>query len=392
MRLWFALIGLFLFCCEPGPREALLPPEVNIPPIERVGDGAGGEGGAASLDGCWPGELCSCDHGLRGQIECRGDNSVCNCDVCPPFDPTPLGAFEPCGGELVGGWRATASDFSTMSLIIYSGASVLESCPIHLTSQSRSYDLRFAFHEDGSAAASVSGPDLVFNFEKDCSPGQCEQLGALGSGSLECGEAACGICACDMSGPGVAREGVWAQNGGTLRIETGAALLYEAEYCITDDQMLVRDPSGVSIVMERAVGIGTPLPCGELGTTECGLNPACGVGGCVGGGECSTIESALVCSSLESCSWDATSCSGAVAARCGLADYGAVPGCVYVEGATECAGSASECAASGVADCNDRPGCVLDGEACVGVPPPCSQSAPVDCESVPGCHVVAAAP
>lgn len=191
-----------------------------------------------------------------------------------------------------------------MNLVIYSGAHVIESCPVHVASHSGAYDLRFAFGTAGEAAVSVRGPTLAFNFEDSCAPGSCDQLGALGSGTLECGEGACGICTCEMVGPSVARDGSWTRDEHTLRIEDDASLLYEAEFCVTPEQLLVRDPSGVTIVMKKAIGTGAPRPCDQRTTMECTQSSGCALHVGV--------------------------CSGTVPDECELEDYDVVPGCEFV--------------------------------------------------------------
>ena len=306
MRLCVPLFALILLACETGPRPALLPPDVPPPPVEEVDERFDTADAAPDRDECWATELCTCADGRRGEIECRSGDAYCNCDICPWFEPREAAPSEACGGAPIGSWRATTSDFRSMNLVIYSGFEVIESCPVHIASQSDQYDLRFVFREGGDATVSVSGPTLEFNIEDSCAPGSCEDLGALGAGSLQCTEGECGICECEMIGPRLAVDGAWERADGVLSIDVNASLLYEAEYCVNGpNSMLVHDPTGVVIEMEKVVGTGSPTPCRARDPEVCTVN-----------GQCSFRED--------------TGCYGLAPSECGLEDYDIVPGCRYV--------------------------------------------------------------
>ncbi len=353
-------------------------------PAVFTGPGSG-TGGSST---CTPDEPCTCSSGNTGKLTCEGNRAVCACAPCPEYKDTPS-SWTACGGEPFGRWRAvsTVIEKATLQIDRDDGLSktLLGTCPGEVRQQPPDLRMVIELRDGGAAKLSMGALNFSFAVKESCvrsySSNGCSDLKVSGG---SCSSEACGNCACEVTGGLAEGDGGWSRNGNTLRLTTDLFLI-EVDYCVSGDQLTLHDPSGVLITMERAHVSGQPTSCGSRAPEECKLGGGCGVGSCVGGSKCGGAHTSSACGTLQGCSWDSTSCVGAPPSSCALADYGVVPGCVFIEGSAQCVGTTTPCTSQG-STCELTPGCKA-GDGCVGGVTPCSQYSHscTDCGGLIGC-------
>jgi hypothetical protein len=335
---------------------------------------------------CHSGDDCECADGRPGTSACDGGEAVCDCDSCPQYAPDDAVRFEACGGEPFGVWQSEEISAPGFALELlrpdalgnYSSAG---NCPTQVTDLTAQSSLRLALLDGGDAVlAGAAGISLSFKLLDACVQEKvaqsCTELRLNG----DCVET-CGVCECDVTGGSMDSEGTWSRHGSTLSMSLSNQ--WTMDYCVTGDEMVVRDSAGILIKMRRINLFSSPTACADRSPEVC--NRGCSPGACVGGETCEAASDETNCTNRQGCTWDRESCVGQPE-PCNLADYGIVPGCDLTETPLLCRGTRLPCRDSDAASCPAAAGCEV-GPGCDGGVVRCGNltGACSFCEDVDGC-------
>lgn len=365
--------------------------------------GSVAEGGANAVSECIEGALCLCGD-ATGTLACDGalalEDGQC---VCPPVSAcqAPRGScFEPCGGDALGLWVLEETCFPGTEIGGCEGGSiegtsalhdvkviVLENEPVRVTG-SESLDVR------AQVPLQCLGIESVHRC-KDADFYAAPLFFGV-SRPLDCEPSACGFCQCsgDVYG-GTGSGAPWTPGSSTLAFGS-----IDVAYCVDGDTMwagggeVVGEPK-VAYKFRRRSCVGTPLPCAERESGQCGTGDDCRPGRCLpDGGDasvCAELPYEEYCSSEPGCQWLAGGCWGTASDSCGADHCEGTPGCSWGAPQARCGGERASCYMLDPSVCH-APGCsmrtcdVPDGWSGIDGAP-CERLTPAACSNAPGCSV-----
>jgi hypothetical protein len=398
---------------------------------------------------CVEGAPCTCYPTLeQGTLTCEGGHTNCYCPPCqPPLQLSDAPTVQGCGGEPFGTWRLVDAVWGRSKLSIMGALGPLGECDLMTTNAGAEVpQALMTLHESGRAEYFSAVTPLQISYRESCvtSQGSIFSCGSdAWTGVSNC-SVDCDVCTCDTSTKSSnSEDSDWARTEEELWITLyGQAKAFA--YCLTGDQLEVSTP-GAYVVFERVNKLSKPTPCAGRTPMTClaGQDDTCRLGACVGPAGCDEATSEGNCLTMSGCTWNPEQCLGVAQARCGLGDFGVVPGCelttqaVSCQGTPEacesrlgacshgcavntegrCSGDALQCdmfsfcpiscgscnvGSTGEIECAIRDeftcdslnenyegeGCTWERQYCEGSPIPCGDLPAEECDAVPGCQLV----
>jgi hypothetical protein len=361
------------------------------------------EGGAAPVSNCVEGAPCTCGD-LTGTLQCSGsDVSEGGSCSCPPAEaceaPSGGSCFEPCGGDALGLWILEETCFP--------GAEIGDGCAggaISGTSASHELKLeilenepvRFGGGESLELRAQVPLQCLGVESVNRCADADfyASPLYFGYSRPLDCEASECGFCECsgEMHGGGGVGK-AWTPGSPTLAF--GAI---DVPYCVEGDVMwagggeILGEPK-VAYKLRRRSCVGTPLPCAERESGQCGAG--CSPGRCLpDGGDavvCAEQSYEEGCAHEAGCKWVEGGCWGTAMEACDSEYCAETPGCEWGPPKARCGGELASCFDVDPSKCHSA-GCSMRTcdvpEGWGGVDSaPCSRLTVSACPKAAGCAV-----
>jgi hypothetical protein len=336
------------------------------------GSGSGGSGGSGSIgpggDDCIEGLSCDCEPGWQGTATCVDGEEVCNCEECPALEVVEAPELTSCGGEPFGTWRLSQLEFGAVPIELSVNGSPVGSCDGVFNIDGDLPRVLMDLKDGGTAQYLAETAAMTQSWSDSCVTSKVSQFycdSSVWSGVTNC-ELDCDICTCDSGfNENDEPSGEWARTSSTLELAPwGTPTTFE--YCVEAEQLKL-SAGGAYMVFDRVYTLSAPTPCAERTPETCMLGEFCSLGGCGGGDGCETVSTEEDCLTYETCTWDPNRCAGQDQYTCGLADFGTVPGCEFVDEARACTGQPTACATLDVASCETIPGCELEtGGRCTG--------------------------
>lgn len=369
------------------------------------GEDALGASGAGAAPDCIEGAACLCDDST-GTLDCGGAAASAGGQcVCPPESEcrAPSGTcFEPCGGDALGLW--------VLEKTCFPGAETGQGCAggaIEGTSSVSDLKLLVLENEPVSVfgseevelRAQVPLRCLGIDSVNRCKDAQfyASPLFFGASNPLDCQPSDCGFCECSgkASGGGGAQGAAWVPGSSTLAF--GAI---DLPYCVDGDVLwvgggTVAGEPRVAYQFRRRSCLGTPTPCEQRQSDQCGSSGDCQPGRCLPDGEsapvCAELPLEESCSAYPGCKWAKGGCWGTAPDACDYRYCDGTPGCSWGTPTARCGGEPAGCYTHDASDCNVA-GCsarkcdVPDGWAGIDQAP-CQGLAPSACAKAKGCTV-----